>query len=35
MRLKDVFNHEFSSKQLLTRQYVRKKLKIKFWFTSY
>ena len=30
MRLKDIFNHEFSSKQLLTRQYVRKKLKIKF-----
>ena len=29
MRLKDVFNHEFSSKQLLTRQYVRKKIKNK------
>lgn len=29
LRLKDIFNHEFSSKQLLTRQYVRKKIKNK------
>ena len=29
IRLKDIFNHEFSSKQLLTRQYVRKKIKNK------
>ena len=27
--IKDIFNHEFSSKQLLTRQYVRKKIKNK------
>ena len=29
MRLKQVFNNEFSSKQLLTRQYIRKKIKNK------
>ena len=29
MRLKDIFSHEFSSKQLLTRQYIRKKIKNK------